>query len=70
VRITRIEIDNLFSFTCFVWWPVDPCLNLIVGPNGAGKTNLFRALRLAVDALSSNHRPPIKLVIVIEWFRV
>jgi hypothetical protein len=51
MRVTRLVIDNLFSFDHLELDQIDPSLTTIVGPNGAGKTNLPRLFALVATAL-------------------
>lgn len=54
--ISRIVIRNFRSFKNLDI-PLGPGITTIIGENNTGKTNLFRAIRLAVDAnLSSRQR--------------
>ncbi len=51
MRLTRLVIDNLFSFDHFELDQMDQSLTTIVGPNGSGKTNLARLFSLVTTAL-------------------
>ncbi|MHB8262319.1 MAG: AAA family ATPase [Acidimicrobiales bacterium] len=51
MKLTRLIIDNLFSFDHLELDQIDPSLTTIVGPNGSGKTNLTHLFALAATAL-------------------
>jgi hypothetical protein len=50
MRLTRLCVDNLFSFD-HLDLDLGAEATVILGPNGAGKTNVLRALDLAATAL-------------------
>ncbi|MCP4110730.1 MAG: AAA family ATPase, partial [Desulfobacteraceae bacterium] len=49
--ISKITVENFFSFRHPTTIELNPDINILVGINGSGKSNFFKAIRLVYESI-------------------
>ncbi|SLM31178.1 SMC domain protein [Desulfamplus magnetovallimortis] len=62
--ISKITLENFFSFSLPVTVELNPDINILLGINGSGKTNLLKAIHLLQESITGNG---LEQILLKDW---